>query len=568
MNKIRVFALFFVLVVLQLSSQSIKDVQVSAAAEKFFHAKDIRFIAELRPEYQEEFPDLIFIQNRIGRGFLVATREETFYPVIAYSDEANIDIMPPGVRWYFRWVQDEISEARNKKITSIQFRDTWATFLDEGKLPVQTNLAVAPLLTTRWNQDCYYNELCPEHVDGPCGHCYAGCVATAMAQVMKFHSYPEQGQGSHMYGTNLYPDLSANFGATTYLWDSMPAQLTASNLPVATLLYHCGVSVNMDYGPDGSGSSLSLATEALVTYFKYASYTSYIDRDGIDDGTWAEIMKNELLARRPLVYAGCGNGGCHAFVVDGIDASGKFHVNWGWGGAYDGYYSLSNFKPGGVDFNSNQRMITGLEPAETDMVYCSALQVYTNLTDTIEDGSGAERYGNNTSCSWLIQPPGAGLIYIYFTKLATEKDADEIRIYQGANTNAPLVATISGYELPSQPILVWGNAAYVTFTSDDILRSDGFSFYYTTSFVDLQEYATDKIQVFPNPANSEFFLEIPNELLDNQAKIELFNSLWQKIEEKVVQQTHQMFRIEEAGTYYIRITGPYFSVMKKLVVLN
>ncbi|MCX7697197.1 MAG: C10 family peptidase [Bacteroidales bacterium] len=564
----KTFILLFMFIAFGLSAQDVSLFQIEAGAEKFFKAKNIEFIPQICTNFQQEYPDLVFIQNKIGKGFIVTTKDKMFDPIVAYSEESDLGVMPPSVKWYFNFVQQQIELEKNRKSSSDGAREAWSLFLRDGKLFESNKLAVAPLLATKWNQDCYYNELCPEHVDGPCGHCYAGCVATAMGQVMKFHAYPVQGQGSHIYGTYLYPNLSANFGATTYLWDSMPSQLTTNNIPVATLLFHCGVSVNMDYGPTGSGSSLSLAAEAFKTYFKYANYATLIERNGIDDATWAEIMQNELLARRPLVYAGCGNGGCHAFVVDGIDASGRFHINWGWGGAYDGYYSLSNFNPGSINFNSDQRLIVGLEPAETDFIYCPSMQVYTNLTDTIEDGSGSERYGNNSQCAWLIQPPGAGLIYIHFTKLATEKDADEIKIYQGTNTNAQLVATISGYEIPTQPILVWGNAAYITFSSDDILRSDGFSFYYTTSFVDLQEYARDKIHVYPNPANDEFFVDIPSEIINEGIKIELYNSLFQKVYETMANQTHISLKLHNAGTFFVKIYGDHFSITEKIMVFD
>jgi hypothetical protein len=562
------FNIFF-LVSFYLIGQDIQEKNILEAASKFFtkQLKDTFSVdLQIQPSFSSEFPDLLFIENKASKGFIVTTKETSFIPVIAYSFESSLSELHPGVKWYFKWIEDQIKWSKEQKVLPTKFtKNEWTLFLKNGILPTYSKYSISPLLSTKWNQDCYYNELCPEHPDGPCGHCYAGCVATAMGQVMKFHACPKKGEGSHMYGCNLYSNISANF-EQTYLWDSMPAQLTSSNIPTATLLFHCGVSVDMDYTPTGSGSNLNLATEALKTYFKYEEYATYLEKNNISDQNWIDIIETELLAKRPLIYAGCGNDGCHAFVLDGKDASNRFHFNWGWGGAYDGFYYISNLNPGGVNFSSNQTMITGVEPKETDSIYCPNVQVYTNITDTIEDGSGPERYGNNTHCSWLIEPPGAGLIYIYFIHLATEKDADIIEIRQGTNENAPLVATISGYDLPQQPILVWGSAAYIHFSSDDILRSDGFKLYYSASMVNLSEYAQEKIKIFPNPAPHTFSIEIPDELFSENINIEIKNITQQNLFSIHPSENKISVTLDEPGMYFIQIKGSTFTTTKPLVI--
>ncbi len=173
--------------------------------------------------------------------------------------------------------------------------------------------SVNPLLNTNWDQDTYYNALCPSDAGGPGGHVYAGCVATAVGQVMKFHNHPEQGTGSHSYYCYPYGTLEVNFGNTTYQWSQMPNQIYTYNTPIATLLYHVGVAVNMQYGPDGSGAYVSDAKDALVEYFGYANTAQYLWKDNYNSTTWEQMLRDELEADRPLVYRGQGEFG-HAFV--------------------------------------------------------------------------------------------------------------------------------------------------------------------------------------------------------------------------------------------------------------
>ncbi len=207
---------------------------------------------------------------------------------------------------------------------------------------------VDPLLSTLWNQGTYYNQLCPTDPNGPGGHVWAGCVATAMGQVMKYHDHPDQGTGSHSYYAAGYGTQSANFGVTTYEWSSMPNQINSNNLPIATLLYHLGVSVDMQYSPNGSGAYSSDARDALVDYFSYSPNAQLLPKNSFPIETFIYKLQNELNLNRPVYYSGSGSGGGHAFVCDGYQGDDYFHFNWGWSGYGDGYFYLNNLNPGGV----------------------------------------------------------------------------------------------------------------------------------------------------------------------------------------------------------------------------
>lgn len=507
--------------------------------------------------------------NEDNTSFTVISKSKQAFPIIAFSTESGFsEPMPISVESYFDWIDAQLE---NIDTTAVIFDQSviyaWESIENKGYLP-QVGKDVSPLLSTTWNQGCYYNEDCPAESSGPCGRCYAGCVATAMGQVMRYHAYPETGQGSNIYGTASYANISADFGATTYEWDNMPNSISSSNAYIAEFLYQLGVSVNMDYSPTGSGASTITSRNAFVSYFKYSDYCFRGEKANFTDNDWIYLIENELQSRRPLLYRGSGSGG-HAFVLDGMQNSNLFHFNWGWSGSYNGYFTINNLRPGGGDFTSDQAAIFALEPAETDIEYCNEYNTFTALSDTIKDGSGEFRYGNNTGCKWTISPPGAGLIYINFLELATEKNVDMISIYQGTSTSDPLVAQVSGFDLPNE-ILVWGPSAYITFYSDGMMRADGFTLEYTSSQVSIEEaWKHDLIQIFPNPANNIVSIDIDNRIGDLIQTTELLNSQGQIIETRNNPENTISFRIDHlpAGLYFIRFSNDSEVIVKPLDVM-
>ncbi len=222
------------------------------------------------------------------------------------------------------------------------------------------------LLTTRWSQGCFYNASCPNDAtaSSSCLHAVAGSGAIAMAQVMKYFNYPVHGTGQHSYTHPVYGNLTANFSATTYNWISMPDSLPSSNDAVATLVYHCGVAQEMDYGPVLSTSGSAAITYALITYFGYSGSAVWKLKDNYTNATWNSLLIAEIYARRPVIYYGVsvGSNG-HFFVCDGYQGTDSFHFNWGKGGAANGYFYLSMLTPGNNNYTSNQGAIFGLAPS-------------------------------------------------------------------------------------------------------------------------------------------------------------------------------------------------------------
>ena len=356
------------------------------------------------------FPNLYIFSTE--NSFVIMSADDCVKPVLGYSLTGDFDVedMPDHVRSWLQRYSNEIQYAISSKMSATpETAQLWKA-LSEGKGNVaKANVEVSPLIQTKWNQNKYYNSLCPAANGGPEGHAYTGCVATAMAQIMKYWGHPAKGIGFHSYiwkGQTMYAD----FNSTTYDWDNMQqyynyyfANGTDQNAnwinpptseqlsAVATLMYHCGVSVDMNYGGGSSGAVTAFVANALKTYFHYSSDIAYKEKNSYDSNVWITMVKAELDANRPLEYCGSSDSsGGHAFVCDGYNDSDYFHFNWGWSGHYDGYFSLDNLDTGANNesgsgngvFTDDQAAIFGIEP-----VQCSADDP-TNLTYTLSGIQG------------------------------------------------------------------------------------------------------------------------------------------------------------------------------------
>jgi len=183
-----------------------------------------------------------------------------------------------------------------------------------------------------------------------------------MAQVMKYHGFPYRGKGAHIYYNNTFGIISAEFERATYAWDSMPNRLNKHNHHVADLIFHCGVAVETNYDTNGSGATLESVVSAFAKYFDYDNEVRLVARSAMDSYVWSTILRGELDARQPVIYGGYGTQTGHAFVIDGYRYE-KFHINWGWNGDYNGYYSLNILQPQvGEIFGKDQKAIIGLVP--------------------------------------------------------------------------------------------------------------------------------------------------------------------------------------------------------------
>ncbi len=268
---------------------------------------------------QENANNIYYIFNFDKTGFVIVAADDIAVPILGYVFKHNYttENHPPQFDAMLASFREQILYARENDLVPPQETvDKWNRLKVTKDMFVPENVrAVGPLLSTTWNQGQYYNESCP--ADGAStannGYVWAGCTATATAQVMKYHAHPVTGEGLHSYTDATYGLQSVNFGATTYNWVSMPNNVTAVNPFVHTLLYHVGVGAEMQYGPTGSGAWIgdfvpptvpASALSALQDYFKY-DLTSYYDQKVYYTiPVWDAMLKVELDNNRPLVYEG------------------------------------------------------------------------------------------------------------------------------------------------------------------------------------------------------------------------------------------------------------------------
>jgi hypothetical protein len=326
-----------------------------------------------------------YVFNVGSNGFVMVSADDFYRPIIGYSDERNFDT---NINPELGYMLDQLIASRTGRLTgkaAPKIAAEWESVMNSGRLISRHGgREKFYLVQTRWDQGTPYNLYCPEAAGGPGGRCYAGCVATAMSQMMKYWNHPVKGTGSHTYnsggpGYPSYPGLSANFGETTYDWDNMPIYLS-NNSPqeqieaVATLMYHCGVSVNMMYAPDGSGAYSQDVPQSIRQYFSYTNQAVYRSRDSYTYDVWASMLKESFDMGWPLYYSGQSSEGGHAFVCDGYDDNGLFHYNWGWSGSGDDYYDFDL-----MDYNTSDGAIFNFVP---DGVYNTTAQAPTNLVVT------------------------------------------------------------------------------------------------------------------------------------------------------------------------------------------
>ncbi|HAN40789.1 MAG TPA: hypothetical protein DCQ12_02560 [Candidatus Cloacimonas sp.] len=310
----------------------------------------------------EALPELYFARFADG-SFAILPADDNLPPILAYSAEPQIvaDTLPPA---FYAIMEAYASGVRHHRITGItkpDFQRQWQKLAAADYSFIDRTQEVRPLIDVKWNQGWPYNELCPSDPNGSGGHVPVGCMAVALAQMMKYWNRPFQGEGSNSYISANYGYQSVNFGETTYQWDEMPPRLYDSNLAVATLLYHCGVSMNMHYTAAASGANWYYVPMALHEFFKYPD-AEYLMRDDYPDGEWTDLMRDQLNQGIPLFYYGDSGFIGHAFDIDGYQAGDYFHVNFGWGGAGDAYYHIDAINYGLYGFNFDQSGIFNAVP--------------------------------------------------------------------------------------------------------------------------------------------------------------------------------------------------------------
>lgn len=402
-----------------------------------------------------------------NEGFVIASADDQVPAILGYSSRGTvlIEAMPANLK---AWL-----DSYDKQISYIQEQGI------KGSTPItSTHAAISPLMTTTWDQDDPYNQSCPDFFTY--GKSVTGCVATAMAQIMYYHrnrsvsqisatipAYTCRSKWNSEAGAQQISVAAVPAGSVID-WNNMLTNYTGSETAtqkkaVADLMFYCGASVSMNYANGengGSGAYSEDVPEALKTYFGYSDNTQLVSRDNYTNDSWDNLIYNELSNHRPVFYSGVtSSGGGHAFVCDGYDSDGYYHINWGWGGYCDTYFLLSDLTPqdqgtGGSSggYNSSQQAMIGAEPAIDNTI---------TLTPIFENGL------QSFEVPALYYQP-----VIYAKDVNSKKEAYYYIDNKGKKLeglgwrfddggNAPIAtfpalqwdpATMSGYEYPGEPI--------------------------------------------------------------------------------------------------------------------
>ena len=363
-------------------------------------------ITDNEPSKSEESEYYYVFNVGDNNGYVIASGDDRVPAILGYSDKGNLfqGAMPDNMKEWLQEYEDQIIYMREHGLSS-------------SDMQTSTHPAISPLLTTTWGQGSPYNQNCPDFFTY--GKCVTGCVATAMAQVMYYHRSQSvrqtiaeipayQCRTNWKNGDETLGHVSVNaFPEGSVIdWDNMlnsysGSSTTIQQQAVANLMAYCGASVKMEYKDSwngGSGAYSEDVPNALKKYFDYNENTTLEKRTNYSDEEWDQLIYSELSKGNPIYYSGKNSSAGHAFVCDGYDGDGYYHINWGWTGTSDGYFLLSVLDPkdqgiGGSSsgYNQGQAALIGAIPnGEAVRLTTQALTISGNSTFSVGQSSNVD----------------------------------------------------------------------------------------------------------------------------------------------------------------------------------
>ena len=327
-------------------------------------------MAYAQPGKAAEARSLYYVFN-VGndKGFVIVAGDDAVSPILAYADRGDFSEreMAPAAKAMLESYAQQIEMIQQNPSLAVAASTSYA--------------AIAPMVETQWNQMEPYNYMCPI-IRGEAVRSVTGCVATAMAQIMYYHKWPVAETKAIPAYQMSNGELIAGANPVTLDWDAMQSTYTGSEAEddpaakaVAQLMVLCGKSVKMSYSSSASGAASESVPAALKEYFDYDGAAHMVYRDEYANADWEKMIYDELAAKRPVYLSGTSVSGTsavgHAFVCDGYDGEGFFHINWGWGGMSDGFFRLTLLNPddhgtggnnGSGGFNMDEGAIIGIQP--------------------------------------------------------------------------------------------------------------------------------------------------------------------------------------------------------------
>lgn len=312
--------------------------------------KQIRSLAPV----QKNNRTLGYVIHLNPQGYILMAADDQVPPVKLYSEDSSFDQLPPGFRAVVELeMLEDLARLEQMPGQDTEFHQQWDTLLEtEDPNTAQTAGSNTVLLTTSWNQNSPYNYYCPTASGGPGGRAYAGCGATAMAQILRYHTSPIAVARDYTYtdstGTCTGTYSISNVGMDDYDWANMPASISSSSSTaqiqsVGQLIYHCGVSLESDFEAGGTGSVTGKIAPVFRTYFNYTC-NNYATKSGYTEAEWYNKIAADIDAGKPVFYtmwsADYEDG--HAVVCDGYRNDNEIHLNLGWSGSGTAWYNISS----------------------------------------------------------------------------------------------------------------------------------------------------------------------------------------------------------------------------------
>lgn len=468
MNTRIPFILILLLAVATVKAESVPESVARIAAERIFGKNTQKSTShiELKHVGIEKGDTVYFVYGYADGGFAIISADNDVNPVLGYSlasKAGDVAENKPLMYQLDRYGR-KISELKSQNQSRIDARRQWQPYIDaiddksSYKIKAEADSADgelanepvpnSPLITSQWDQVGLYNDSCPT---------YVGCVALAMGQIMRYYKWPEKGRGSHSYiphDDTSYGRQHANFGATTYHWDLMPDKLRDYSTPeskvaVAQLLYHAGVAVDMSYTKDFSGAFSCDVMPAMANYFRYNPNTMRICiYDEYDADAWFALMKNEIDCKRPVYCSGASQSGDgHAWIVDGYDSRGYLHVNWGWGGDYDGYYLIDNMVLESTFYSNDIDAVIGIQPDnESPMLWTMQASGFRTANRGISNISAVDEYTAWASAFDGLQSNGQCIDYCKTTDGGETWQSRNINFNGFRNYSISMISAVSADE--------------------------------------------------------------------------------------------------------------------------
>ncbi|HNQ68978.1 MAG TPA: C10 family peptidase [Bacteroidales bacterium] len=467
---------------------------------------DIKLTCIYEPSNIKQEFYYIFNVNE-DEGFIIVSADDNIKPILAYSMQSgfNIGNVSPSQQSLLDYYSEMNKAAiEDRLIIKEDIRNEWlelAEFKPENGFKNRTTVEglLDPII---WNQSYPYNAMCPEAsgtYTGYGGRCPVGCSAIAMLQIMKYYNWPSAGVGSYTHTSDEnggFGDFTVNFGQNTYNWYSMPAEGQQYNEELAKMCFHAGVAIRMWWSPEGSAAGPEDVAYALVNYFKYQNSIDLVEKDDYYEEEWKELLRAQIDAKKPIFYVGYSDEAGHAWNCDGYQGEDHFHMNWGWGGYGNGFYTLdalgTQATPGSGEGNYCywQHALINIFPAGSYPVYCNTELNIDGNEGYFDDGSSFYNYQNNSNCTYIIEPECRQIVFLKFTKFNLAS-GDVINVWDGDIMDNILVASFDADNPPQdEECVALSGKMTLSFTTDAANTSDGWAVNYRTRTCQSNSYLT------------------------------------------------------------------------------